>query len=136
MPEPDAWPLIEARALAPRSRSRLGGLARHAQRRVYEPKKYSAGYGAASGPGVSTGSVDGYSQKAFKPYDYLKYATAETQKSVNKTNVSFDAGDKVSHAKFGEGLVIQANDRIVTVAFDSVGIKKLAKDVAPIEKIR
>ena len=40
---------------------------------VYEPKKYNAGGGTVSGPGVSTGSADGYSQKAFKPYDYLKY---------------------------------------------------------------
>ena len=102
---------------------------------VYEPKKYNAGGGTVSGPGVSTGSADGYSQKAFKPYDYLKYATAETEKSANKTNVSFDAGDKVRHAKFGEGMVIEANERVVTVAFDSAGIKKLAKDVAPIEKI-
>lgn len=102
---------------------------------VYEPKKYNAGGGTVSGPGVSTGSADGYSQKAFKPYDYLKYATAETEKNANKTNVSFDAGDKVRHAKFGEGMVIEANERVVTVAFDSAGIKKLAKDVAPIEKI-
>ena len=49
--------------------------------------------------------------------------------------MSFDAGDKVRHAKFGEGMVIEANERVVTVAFDSAGIKKLAKDVAPIEKI-
>jgi DNA helicase-2/ATP-dependent DNA helicase PcrA len=48
---------------------------------------------------------------------------------------SYKQGDKVKHAKFGEGVVLEANPRIVTVIFGSVGKKKLAADVAPLEKI-
>ena len=44
-------------------------------------------------------------------------------------------GDRVSHPKFGEGLVIAVKGGAVTVAFDSVGIKKLALDFAPLKKI-
>ena len=41
----------------------------------------------------------------------------------------------MKHSKFGEGLVIDASDKIVTVAFDSVGIKKLARGIAPLKKL-
>ncbi|MDR0853234.1 MAG: UvrD-helicase domain-containing protein [Clostridiales Family XIII bacterium] len=49
--------------------------------------------------------------------------------------MSFAKGDKVSHPKFGEGLVIEVNGSIVTVIFDSVGTKKLATEIAPLEKL-
>jgi DNA helicase-2/ATP-dependent DNA helicase PcrA len=44
-------------------------------------------------------------------------------------------GDRVRHAKFGAGLVIEVEKGIVTVMFDEAGRKKLALDVAPLEKI-
>ena len=47
----------------------------------------------------------------------------------------FGDGDRLSHPKFGEGLVISVKGGAVTVAFDSVGIKKLALDFAPLKKI-
>lgn len=51
----------------------------------------------------------------------------------------FRAGDKVHHAKFGAGLVISSkltgNDEEVTVAFEGVGIKKLAASIAKLEKL-
>ena len=37
--------------------------------------------------------------------------------------------------KFGEGLVIEAGGGFATVMFDSAGRKKLALDLAPLEKI-
>ena len=47
----------------------------------------------------------------------------------------FAVGEQVRQGKFGPGLVLEVDDKTVTVMFDSVGRKKLAKDVAPIEKI-
>ena len=106
---------------------------------VYEKKSYEAG------PGVSTGSIDGYAREPFRPFDSqdrpfdsLKYAKSETKKSAAKTgsgDVSFAPGDRVKHPKFGEGMVIEEAGNIVTVAFDDAGIKKLAKGIAPIKKI-
>jgi DNA helicase-2/ATP-dependent DNA helicase PcrA len=48
-------------------------------------------------------------------------------------------GDRVSHAKFGQGTVIQVQgegaDAELTVAFADQGVKRLLADVAPIEKV-
>jgi DNA helicase-2/ATP-dependent DNA helicase PcrA len=41
----------------------------------------------------------------------------------------------VRHRKFGDGLVIEADAKTVTVMFDAEGKKKLARDLAPISKI-
>ena len=48
---------------------------------------------------------------------------------------TFAPGDKVSHGKFGEGMVVEVKGNVVSVMFDSVGKKKLASDVAPIKKV-
>ncbi|MCB8943152.1 MAG: UvrD-helicase domain-containing protein [Ardenticatenaceae bacterium] len=51
----------------------------------------------------------------------------------------FKTGEKVSHAKFGEGTVIESkwvgNDEEVTIAFPGVGIKRLVASFAKLEKI-
>lgn len=73
-----------------------------------------------------------------KPFDQLKYirqSTSELAKTASDSKEDFGDGDRVSHPKFGEGLVISVKGGAVTVAFDSVGIKKLALDFAPLKKI-
>lgn len=73
-----------------------------------------------------------------KPFDQLKYirqSTSELAKTASESKEDFGDGDRVSHPKFGEGLVISVKGGAVTVAFDSVGIKKLALDFAPLKKI-
>ncbi|MBU0705775.1 UvrD-helicase domain-containing protein [Patescibacteria group bacterium] len=49
----------------------------------------------------------------------------------------FKDGDKVTHASFGEGIVVERRGDLVTVAFkDKVyGIKKFAANIAPLEKL-
>lgn len=95
---------------------------------VYQPRK-------GTSLGVPTGSRDGYAQKPYKPFDAMKYARMDTHKKSQGASVDLAQGDRVFHKKFGEGLVIESAGSIVTVAFDSVGIKKLARDVAPLEKL-
>ncbi|MDD2216870.1 MAG: UvrD-helicase domain-containing protein [Eubacteriales bacterium] len=79
---------------------------------------------------------DGYSNPdPIKPFAGLKYAKAELKNTVDMQGISFSAGDKVEHAKFGQGLILETDSRTVTVVFDSAGVKKLAKDIAPLKKI-
>jgi DNA helicase-2/ATP-dependent DNA helicase PcrA len=47
---------------------------------------------------------------------------------------SFAAGDKVKHSKFGEGVVLAANGKVLEIKFED-GIKKLAIGFAPITKL-
>ncbi len=99
---------------------------------VYERKRHD------SGLGVSTGSYDGFAAKESpKPYDALRYAKAATKANAatGTDGEEFAAGDRVRHAKFGEGLVIDQDDRTLTVIFDSAGQKKMAKGIAPLKKI-
>jgi ATP-dependent DNA helicase UvrD/PcrA len=48
---------------------------------------------------------------------------------------TFIDGDKVKHRDFGEGIVVGQDDIIIHIVFKGFGLKKLAKSIAPIEKI-
>ena len=59
--------------------------------------------------------------------------------SESKTSDKVGEGDRVSHAKFGEGEVLEINreNDVVTVSFDkeSFGIRKLKLSMAGLKKI-
>ena len=69
------------------------------------------------------------------------FATKPTQNFGVKTGEGpgYDVGDRVCHAKFGEGLVTAmvqgGRDYEVTVQFDSVGVKKMFAGFAKLQKI-
>ena len=65
----------------------------------------------------------------------VRARSSEISKKATLAGVELSPGDKVEHDKFGEGTVISSSGNIVTVIFDSVGTKKLAKDLAPLKKI-
>ena len=44
-------------------------------------------------------------------------------------------GDLIRHTQFGQGVVVEVDDDIVAVRFNGMGVKKLAKEYAPIEKV-
>ena len=44
-------------------------------------------------------------------------------------------GDIVRHPKFGEGMLIEQDEKTMTVIFDSVGQKKLGKGYVKMEKV-
>jgi DNA helicase-2/ATP-dependent DNA helicase PcrA len=54
-------------------------------------------------------------------------------KSKNKNN--FNDGQKVRHEEFGQGIVVYSDDDTVTVAFENIGVKKLAKKIVQLERI-
>jgi len=62
-------------------------------------------------------------------------AREDVRERENMRAVDVVAGDRVNHRKFGEGLVLEAGGGFATVMFDSAGRKKLALDLAPLEKI-
>ena len=88
-----------------------------------------------SGSGYDPSGLFGEEERGaiFRPFDQL--ARVKANSAAGAQSLELAAGDKVSHNKFGAGLVIEATDKIVTVAFDSVGIKKLARDIAPLKKL-
>lgn len=93
---------------------------------VYEEKKYDR-YGIGDG-------IDGFSKPpAAKPFNMYKEAKAQV--TEKRPAFAGTSGDRVRHPKFGEGTIVEVKGRIVTVEFDGEGIKKLAADVAPLEKI-
>jgi DNA helicase-2/ATP-dependent DNA helicase PcrA len=59
---------------------------------------------------------------------------SESKKAAAYGEQRYRSGQKVSHAKFGKGIVVQSkltgNDEEVTVVFDEVGIKKLIASMA------
>ncbi len=62
------------------------------------------------------------------------WASHKKAKSASTIESKFQAGTKVQHSLWGEGIVldsrIQDNDEIVEVVFESVGIKRLAASLA------
>jgi DNA helicase-2/ATP-dependent DNA helicase PcrA len=61
-----------------------------------------------------------------------------TEEAAEKiAEAKFKDGDKVNHASFGEGIVVERRGDLVTVAFTNkkIGIKKFAANIAPLEKI-
>lgn len=105
---------------------------------IYEKKGSLDSFGSRN-TGWSQGGNDGYSSdEIFRPFDQLKYIKqnpAANKGKADSDSIDLKNGDKVTHSKFGQGLVISVDNGIVTVVFDSVGTKKLAKDIAPIKKI-
>ena len=78
------------------------------------------------------GSADGYDASFSKPFDALKFAKKQASKGIS--NEGFEAGDRIRHPKFGEGLLIEQDAKTLTIAFDSVGIKKLGKGFVKLTK--
>ena len=85
--------------------------------------------------GIDTGSLDGFAAKPYKPYDPLAHAKKAARLNAEGGEKDLETGDRVRHGKFGEGMVLESDEKTVTVMFDSVGQKKLARGIAPLKKI-
>ena len=85
--------------------------------------------------GRSYGSADGYSgEPASKPFDSLAAARRQTANKA-KIQQEFENGDIVRHPKFGEGMIIEQDEKTMTVMFDDFGQKKLGKGYVKMEKV-
>ncbi len=92
--------------------------------------------------GRSLGTADGYAgeprPKPFgsgsRPTDGLSAARRATH-NKEKIACDFEIGDMLRHPKFGEGMLIEQDEKTMTVIFDSVGQKKLGKGFVKMEKV-
>ena len=86
--------------------------------------------------GVFTGSLEGFAQPAYKPYyDPLQHAKKVAKANAAGGSDDFAPGDAVRHGKVGTGIVLEQDDKTITVMFDTEGRKKLAKGFAPLTKL-
>lgn len=83
-------------------------------------------------PIYRTKEFDRYSTKEKTHYEENKPFRPFSDLRVSGDELS--PGDFVKHIKFGKGQVITIEGNTATVIFDSVGTKKLALDLAPLEK--
>ncbi|MEA2006830.1 MAG: UvrD-helicase domain-containing protein [Patescibacteria group bacterium] len=60
---------------------------------------------------------------------------ADTKEEKTKHETDFRDGDSVEHPEFGRGIVVSQEDSSVNVAFRKIGVKKLAKGIAPLKKL-
>lgn len=96
-----------------------------------------AGMGAARQNAGRAGSRPQYgtSNRPFDQLKYIKQNTATIKSASAAPKGSLKNGDRVSHPKFGEGMIVTVKGSVATIAFDTAGIKKLSLDVAPLTKI-
>lgn len=106
------------------------------------PKLIDQAY-PAGGSGVQSGLSSKFLRATSTTYQGgAKTASPVQKKTANTTGaegVMWQAGDKVSHKKWGVGTVVsvtgEATDQELKVAFPEDGIKQLLAAFAPIEKI-
>jgi DNA helicase-2/ATP-dependent DNA helicase PcrA len=83
------------------------------------------------------GAEDGFSApEVIRPFDQLKSIkeriakTSATPIPKPQERMDYTPGTKVTHAKFGSGIIISSDATTVTVMFDEEGKKKFVKDLA------
>jgi DNA helicase-2/ATP-dependent DNA helicase PcrA len=54
---------------------------------------------------------------------------------IAKNDTEHAIGDRIKHAEYGEGTILQIAGDVLVVAFSGKGVKKIVASVAPIEKI-
>lgn len=65
----------------------------------------------------------------------IKKVVNTIKKQIDKT-AEYEAGERISHTEFGEGIIVSVDKSIITVAFPHpIGIKKLMKGHPNIKKI-
>jgi len=64
-----------------------------------------------------------------------KFMSGHKKTILTTMKVCYKGGERIAHENFGEGLVISSQGDIITVAFKSVGLKKLSSSLAPIRKV-
>ncbi|MDR3242440.1 MAG: UvrD-helicase domain-containing protein [Clostridiales Family XIII bacterium] len=97
---------------------------------VYEKKKVFRAFPVAN---------DGFaSEEVFRPFArrYIEENDQENDQKDQAEESCFAIGDRVKHVKFGDGMVLETDEKTVTVMFGGAGRKKLAIGVAPLKKIQ
>ncbi len=97
--------------------------------------------GDAPMPKKSTAIKDGYAvspppTSLFRGgYQAIGQAVMDKSNKTKVDSLELKVGDKVSHTKFGAGIVLEVSEKVVVVDFETDGRKKLARGVAPLKKL-
>jgi DNA helicase-2/ATP-dependent DNA helicase PcrA len=71
--------------------------------------------------------------------EYQEQKITQATASQTRTTVPslYKDGDHIHHKSWGEGIIVQIKGDVATIAFQdpTIGIKKLALNIAPLEKI-
>ncbi len=54
---------------------------------------------------------------------------------IAENETEYKSGDRIKHAEWGEGTIIQVSGDVIEAAFAGMGLKKIVASVAPIERI-
>lgn len=107
-------------------------------------------YNLESSFGSSNSSVMQYARKPAQKATGFGQTSSVLGSSATKPNTaqaaakksagaSFNVGDRISHKVFGTGTVLKitpiANDAMLEIKFDSVGVKKVMANFTPITKL-
>jgi len=88
---------------------------------------------------IESGGYTSPYKKSTQGASPFRSTISDTPKPKAQSGVSFKAGDRVVHKKFGEGMIISAmpvgNDTKLEIAFDKVGTKTLLALYANLTKI-
>lgn len=90
--------------------------------------------GTASGRAGSRPQY-GTSNRPFDQLKYIKQNTATIKNASAASKEDLKNGDRVSHPKFGDGMIITIKGDVATIAFNTAGMKKLSLGVAPLTKV-
>lgn len=83
--------------------------------------------------GRTLGTADGFAGPASsKPFDGLGQAKKATKEKIVE---NYEIGDTLRHPKFGEGMLIEQDEKTMTIIFDGFGQKKLGKGFVKMEKV-
>ncbi|MCL2112083.1 MAG: UvrD-helicase domain-containing protein [Clostridiales bacterium] len=109
-----------------------GGSPRGASPAAGTPRGGNKGVGSAAG--TPRGGNRGVGSAVGTPRGAFETAKAEVKQRGGAV-LDLNVGDRVAHRKFGAGLVIESEGGFATVMFDTEGRKKLALDIAPLERL-
>ena len=71
-----------------------------------------------------------------KPLGFFRrLGPKQEHKAKQQPQQQFNDGDRVNHPSFGEGVIVQTEGDIISVAFVQAGIKKMAASIAPLKKL-
>ena len=90
---------------------------------------------AAAGHAAGAGSWSAQPMHAGAPADAPTTAQAADTHREQMLGLDLQPGDRIRHAKFGEGIVAEVNGDEVSATFAGSGTKRLSLAFAPIEKV-
>jgi DNA helicase-2/ATP-dependent DNA helicase PcrA len=106
---------------------------------VRASRRHFGGGANANPPSRFLQDIPGHLVKNIGLFEEQKVVGKIAASPLNFDLLTLETGDRVRHARFGEGVVLDCtptgNDQEILVAFDGVGEKRLLLSLAPLQKL-